>query len=82
MRRHREYARQRLPQTLTLFWLGIIQRFLPGTEGAGERLKAVRRVVDEFGSQRDLFKRYYSFDVVASREARARWVPPDKMFRS
>jgi hypothetical protein len=66
-------------ETLTLFWLGIIQRFLLRIDGAGGKLMAVRRVVQEFGGQRDLFKQHYSFDVVASREARARWVPPDRI---
>jgi hypothetical protein len=64
-------------ETLTLFWLRIIRRFLLETGGMGDKLKAVRGVVEEFGGQRDLFRKYYSFDVVGSREARARWVPPD-----
>ena len=65
-------------ETLTLFWLGTIQRFLIGINGAGGKLAAVRRVVKEYGGQRDLFKQYYSFDVAASREARACWTPPDR----
>jgi hypothetical protein len=66
-------------ETLTIFWLGIIRRFLVDTGSMGDKLKAVRSVVEKFGGQRDLFRQYYSFDVVASREARARWVPPDGM---
>ena len=66
-------------ETLTLFWLRTIRRFLLENDGMGDKLKAVRGVVEEFGGQRDLFKQYYSFDVVASREARARWVPPDRI---
>ena len=37
----------------------------------------IQALVDEFGSRRDLFREYYSFDVVKSREARAGWVEPD-----
>jgi len=72
-------------ETLTLFWLRIIAGQVSGVPSASrrltaqEKLKAVRGVVEKFGSRRDLFKNYYSFDVVASREARARWVPPDKI---
>lgn len=72
-------------ETLTMFWLGIIAGQLWELAGASrrltvrEKLTAVRSVVEKFGGQRDLFRRYYSFDVVASREARARWVPPDRI---
>jgi hypothetical protein len=72
-------------ETLTLFWLGIIVgqlSELPGARGRltlQEKLTAVRLVVERFAGRRDLFKQYYSFDVVASREARARWFPPDRI---
>jgi hypothetical protein len=66
-------------ETLTVFWIKTIERFLEEIGAAGGKLDQVRRVVEEFGGRRDLFKRYYGFDVVASREARARWVPPDRM---
>ena len=65
-------------ETLTLFWLKTIREFLRVPDDVG-KLEAVRRVVEEFGAQRDLFKKYYSFDVVASRQARAGWVPPDRI---
>jgi hypothetical protein len=65
-------------ETLTLFWLKRIGEFLRNQQGV-EKLDAVRSVVGEFGGQRDLFKKYYSFDVVASREARARWIAPDRI---
>jgi hypothetical protein len=65
-------------ETLTLFWLGIIKRFLDKAS-VGDKLMAVRSVVEKFGGQRDLFRQHYSFDVAASREARARWVPPDRI---
>ncbi len=68
-------------ETLTLFWLGIIAGQLSELPGASGRLtlQAVRHVVEKFSGQRDLFRLYYSFDVVASREARARWVAPDRI---
>jgi hypothetical protein len=72
-------------ETLTRFWLKIIAAQVSDLPSASrrltvqEKLKAIRRVVEEFGGQRDLFKKYYSFDVVSSREARARWVLPNRM---
>jgi hypothetical protein len=70
-------------ETLTIFWLKMIGRFLEETGTAGGKLDEVRRVVDEFSGRRDLFRQYYSFDVVGSRQARARWVrvPPDGRLR-
>jgi hypothetical protein len=66
-------------ETLTLFWLGIVSDFLARCDGQTTKLAAIREVVDEFGSQRDLSRGYYGFDVVKSREARARWMPPDDL---
>ena len=66
-------------ETLTLFWLRMIGQFLRGKGNGWCKLEAVRAVVEEFGSRRDLFKKYYSFDVVASREARAGWIAPDRI---
>jgi hypothetical protein len=65
-------------ETLTMFWLKTIAQFLRNQEGV-EKLEAVRSVVEEFGGRRDLLKKYYSFDVVASREARAGWIAPDRI---
>jgi len=64
-------------ETLTLFWLGILSDFLGRRDGQTTKLAAIREVVAEFGPERDLYRRYYSFDVAKSREARAKWVPPD-----
>jgi hypothetical protein len=66
-------------ETLTIFWLKIIGRFLEARGAGGRTLDQVRCVVEEFGGRRDLFKQYYSFDVVGSREARACWVAPDRI---
>jgi hypothetical protein len=65
-------------ETLTLFWLRTIGEFLRNQKGV-DKLEAVRNVVAEFGGQRDLFKKYYSFDVVASRAARTGWIAPDRI---
>ncbi len=65
-------------ETLTCFWHDMIRDFI-GTLPAGlDRLAVVRAVVMEFAPKRDLFREYYDFDVVASREARAKWIPPTR----
>ena len=64
-------------ETLTIFWLNAIREFLAAMDRVDKPLDGVRRTVAEFGSRRDLFRQYYSFDVIASRDARANWIPPD-----
>jgi len=62
-------------ETLTLFWIEVISRTL-GPEQVNP-IQAARRIVARFGARRDFFRKFYTFDVVKSREARARWMPPD-----
>lgn len=64
-------------ETLTVFWLGVVRDFLKKQSRDAPRLRLVQQAVAAFAPQRDLFKRFYSFDVVGSREARKQWVPPD-----
>ena len=66
-------------ETLTRFWLGIVGGFLAQSDGRAGRLEQARRVVREFGDKRDLYRKYYSFDVVQSRPERREWVPPDRL---
>lgn len=69
-------------ETLTRFWIGILVSNLPDASrrlAVREKLTAIRGVVEKFVHQRDLFKHYYTFDVVASHDARARWIPPDRI---
>ncbi len=62
-------------ETLTVFWLQLIDRVLDRSQ---PRLQATRVGVETFASQRDLYRAYYSFDLLQSREARAYWIPPDR----
>jgi hypothetical protein len=63
-------------ETLTCFWHAIIHGFIQSQPKDTTRLELVRAVVAEYAPQRDLFRKYYDFDVVNSREARATWIPP------
>jgi hypothetical protein len=61
-------------ETLTVFWIDTVTRAIPSEKS---RVEAVRSVVSDLAPQRDLWREYYSFDVVKSREARAVYIPPD-----
>jgi hypothetical protein len=63
-------------ETLTCFWHDVIRDFIAALPPDLSRLEIVRLVVTEFAPKRDLFRQYYDFDVVKSREARAKWIPP------
>jgi hypothetical protein len=61
-------------ETLTVFWIDVVACELPG---GTPRIEAVRHIVETLAPKRDLWREYYSFDVVKSREARKAYVPPD-----
>jgi hypothetical protein len=62
-------------ETLTVFWIDVVAREIP--TGAS-RVEAVRHVVRNLAPKRDLWREYYSFDVVKSREARRVYIAPDR----
>jgi len=63
-------------ETLTRFWLEVVRDAIDSLPRDLSRLEITRRIVAEFGDRRNLFREYYRFDVVGSREARAGWIPP------
>lgn len=62
-------------ETLTIFWTRILASALEAAKG--DVLTRVRAVATEFGSKTNLFREYYSGDVVKDIEARASFVEPD-----
>jgi hypothetical protein len=64
-------------ETITLFWLAVVKARLRELVDGLPRVDAVRILVTELAPQRDLFREYYSFDVVRSVEARRSWIAPD-----
>lgn len=61
-------------ETITRLWVGVLESAVAGCSGPWE---AACLAVERFGSERSLYRCYYSFDVVCSVEARRIWVPPD-----
>ncbi len=63
-------------ETLTCFWHQTIRDYIACLPTEFDRLEIIGEVVNRFINQRDLFAKFYNFDVVNSREARARWISP------
>lgn len=64
-------------ETLTRFWSTEIGEFVRARRFPS-RWEAVCAAVAVFGSDRDRFRKFYSFDVVRDRRARREWVAPDR----
>lgn len=65
-------------ETLTLFWMEVVRRFLRKHAGDGEaRLERINELIEAFAGRKKLFLEHYSPKRLWSREARARWVAPD-----
>ena len=64
-------------ETLTVFWLAIVRRYLAEHANECSRLDGVRAAFVEFGSRSGLWREYYGFDVIQSPEARRVWLSPD-----
>jgi hypothetical protein len=63
-------------ETITAMWIRLLDGLLREV-GAMERAEFARLAVERFVGERDVFKRYYDFDVVGSVEARREWVEPN-----
>ena len=63
-------------ETITIAWIKILRRLLRESSPM-ERAAFAQRAVERFADDRDIFRRYYTFDLVKSVEARRAWIPPD-----
>ena len=69
-------------ETLTRFWLVIINRFLTEYKARhpqASHLSAIHALAERFGTDAGFFRRYWTCDVTSSVEARHRWVAPDAL---
>ncbi|MFN0105432.1 MAG: hypothetical protein ACKV2U_25510 [Bryobacteraceae bacterium] len=64
-------------ETITRFWVERIRELTAGLGRGATQWDAARAVVAAFAHRGRLFDSYYSYNVVASREARAHYQPPD-----
>ena len=62
-------------ETVTVFWIKLLNAFLQRKQPIDPTAFATAAVL-HFESQRDLYNRYYDFDIIKSAEARAHWIAP------
>ena len=65
-------------ETLTLFWIGVVARFLVEADSKQSQLDGVNQLVETYARRRGLWRDYYSFDLIRSVEARQKWIEPDR----
>jgi hypothetical protein len=62
-------------ETITVAWIKLLNALLHRSKPIA-RAPFAALAVEHFQPQRDIFSRFYDFDLVASTEARRRWVAP------
>lgn len=65
-------------ETLTLFWARVIRLFLEKADPGCTKVELLNQLLVKYGGDKDLWRDYYSFDLVKSAEARRSWVEPDR----
>lgn len=63
-------------ETITLFWLMVVRGFA-AKRVSGESICEVANRLVESCTGKDLIKEYYSAELLATAEAKERWVEPD-----
>jgi hypothetical protein len=61
-----------------LFWAGVIRLFLEEADPASTKVELVNRLLVKYGGNKDLWREYYSFDLLKCEKARRSWVEPDR----
>jgi hypothetical protein len=64
-------------ETITVFWARTIDAFIKSRPKSRSFEELADSVVDAFGDKAGFFREYYSFDILASLEARKVWIEPD-----
>jgi hypothetical protein len=62
-------------ETVTVFWIKLLSEFLR-EHPPMHRAAFVKHAVEHFAPQRNIYREFYDFDVVASTAARATWIAP------
>lgn len=64
-------------ETLTVFWVRVLHDAARRLDPAQPVHERINHLIRQFAASGGLWREYYSFNVVRSRTARARWVEPD-----
>ena len=70
------YGKMGYGETVTVFWLKIVQGFFASADPADSLATRANKLIDKYGNPKLIFD-YYSADLLASPEAKAAWVEPD-----
>jgi len=63
-------------ETITVFWIALLERLRREHPALG-RSEFAHAAVARYEDRKDILREYYSFDVVASEDARREWIAPD-----
>ncbi len=63
-------------ETITLFWLKLVRRFLSQTNAARPLIEVANDLIQTHGDSRLIYS-YFSKERLDSAEARQRWIEPD-----
>ena len=63
-------------ETITLFWIQMIQNFLASVDRRNSLLKLTNQLLNQYPDPKRLFQ-YYSRDRLLSSQARLAWIEPD-----
>jgi len=73
---HHGVGREVYNETITVFWMRLIQEFLSDTDRRQSLVEAANTVLEQFSNSRLIFE-YYTEDLVRSPMAKESWVEPD-----
>ncbi len=73
---HHGVGREVYNETITVFWMRLIQEFLSDTDRRQSLVEAANTVLEQFSNSRLIFE-YYTQDLVRSPMAKKSWVEPD-----
>lgn len=73
---HHNVGREKYNETITLFWIKLIRKFLDETETNRSFVGMANEVIAQLNDSRLIFD-YYSRERIFSEEAKSAWVEPD-----
>ena len=71
------YGKMGYHETITLFWLNVVDSFLARADSDATVAELANRVASEYGSRKNLISEYYSEETLNSARAKTVWVEPD-----
>lgn len=72
----KHYGLQGYNETITLFWIKVVRRFLDDADESRSIADLANQLIATRGDSRLVFD-YYSKELVSSQEAKTSWVEPD-----